>query len=104
MRKEMSHDVFLEDAPRRNQIIDDDIPQAFSHWSYQYTQTSCLVCDLQGVIGKKSFSFTDPAIHSSKNGTYGLTDHGKNGQRHFFETHECNPLCKQLGLRQGFLG
>ena len=82
-----------------NRIIDDDIPQAFSHWTSQYTQGEFLVCDLQGVVGTKCFSFTDPAIHSKNKGKFGLTDHGIDGQKNFFRTHECNPLCRILGLR-----
>jgi hypothetical protein len=80
-------------------IIDDDIPHAFSHWSWQYTKGHSLVCDLQGVLGKESFQLTDPAIHSRK-GRYGPTDHGRKGHRLFFATHECNPLCHVLRLRR----
>jgi hypothetical protein len=83
-------------CPQSN-IIDDDVPQAFSHWTYQYTQGSSLVCDLQGVLSS-SFQLTDPAIHSKKR-KFGLTDHGPAGQDKFFRTHECNPLCRALGLR-----
>ncbi|KAJ1443761.1 kinase-like domain-containing protein [Ochromonadaceae sp. CCMP2298] len=75
-----------------------DVPQAFSHWTYNYTQGESLVCDVQGVLGNSSFQLTDPSIHSSTR-RYGSTDHGRNGQRNFFKTHECNPLCRALYLR-----
>jgi hypothetical protein len=79
-------------------IIDDDVPQAFSHWSWQYTKGDSLVCDLQGVLGKESFQLTDPAIHSRKR-RYGPTDHGRKGHHLFFATHKCSPLCCVLSLR-----
>ena len=79
-------------------IIDDDIPQAFSHWSYQYTKGEMLICDLQGTLGK-DFYLTDPAINSSKRGRFGSTDLGKLGQKTFFDSHVCNSLCHVLRLR-----
>eukprot|EP00942_MAST-04A_sp_MAST-4A-sp1_P000797 g797.t1 len=83
-------------------ILDDDVPQAFSHWTYAHTKGDFLVCDLQGVKGTKDFQFTDPAIHSKKK-KYGATDHGKKGQRRFFKTHKCNPLCLALNLEMPIL-
>lgn len=84
-------------AAQMTRIIDEDVPQAFSHWTYDYTKSHSLVCDVQGVLDK-SFQLTDPAIHSSAQ-RFGPTDHGKNGQRLFFSTHECNPLCDVLNLK-----
>lgn len=81
-----------------NRIIDDDIPQAFSHWSYNYTKGELLVCDLQGEL-RKDFCLTDPAISSSRQRMYVDTDLGKVGQKQFFESHECNPLCRILHLK-----
>lgn len=84
--------------------------QAFSHFSYRYTQRRMLVCDLQGVqststVGENRagvFDLTDPAIHyRSKSGrkqVYGRTDFGKKGIHKFFETHFCNDVCRLLGL------
>jgi len=81
-----------------SRIIDEDVPQAFSHWSYQYTKGYELVCDLQGVKGSSSFQLTDPAIHSRKQ-QFGPTDRGRQGMHQFFNTHVCNPLCEALRLR-----
>ena len=82
-----------------DRIIDDDVPQAFSHWSYQYTYGDLLICDLQGELKTDYFCLTDPAINSKTKGLYGLTDRGKCGQKRFFQGHQCNPLCRMLRLR-----
>jgi len=85
----------------KDQIIDEDVPQAFSHWTYQYTYGEKLVCDLQGVLTNR-FELTDPAIHSKQGKIFGLTDKRTKGMRAFFETHKCNPLCKALRLKPTF--
>ena len=85
----------------KDQIIDEDVPQAFSHWTYQYTYGEKLVCDLQGVLTNR-FELTDPAIHSKRGRVFGLTDKGRKGMRAFFETHKCNPLCKALRLKPAY--
>merc|ERR1712203_573358 len=41
-----THDAFSGSLPC---ILDSDIPQAFSHFTYRHTNRKCLVCDLQGV-------------------------------------------------------
>ncbi|KAG1675173.1 hypothetical protein FOA52_003396 [Chlamydomonas sp. UWO 241] len=87
-------------------IKPDDFPQAFSHYSYHYSQRASLVCDLQGTldtsVSPSLFEFTDPVIHhQSMHGrrrVYGRTDHGSKGMQKFFETHVCNALCRHLGL------
>jgi hypothetical protein len=82
-------------------ILDDDIPPAFSHYSYVYSRHDRLVCDIQGVLHHNPplFELTDPAIHSEERGQFGKTDFGRKGVQEFFKTHDCNPLCKVLGLR-----
>jgi hypothetical protein len=84
-------------AADASRIIDEDVPQAFSHWTNQHTRGHSLVCDVQGVLGS-SFQLTDPAIHSTSR-RFGSTDHGRKGMRMFYATHECNPLCRVLRLR-----
>ena len=75
------------------------MPQAFSHWSYQYSRGDLLVCDLQGVL-HSSFELTDPAIHSrySRDKCFGPTDNGPRGHQAFFVSHRCNALCTFLKL------
>jgi hypothetical protein len=97
-RNEYQEDLGPVDLSNATRIIDDDVPQAFSHWSWQYTRGHSLVCDLQGVLGTECFHLTDPAIHSSKQ-RYGKTDLGRKGHHFFFATHKCNPLCHVLRLR-----
>lgn len=89
----------------------DDYLQAFSHFSYWKSGRRMLVCDLQGVMTRNAssddgpagvFELTDPVIHyCSKTGrkqVYGRTDLGKKGIHKFFRTHECNDVCRLLGL------
>ena len=96
-------------------VLDDDVPQAFSHWTYSYTHRDYLVCDLQGELtaveapssghssslSRLRFEFTDPCIHSRRGERYGRTDKGEKGMRDFFHTHQCNAMCKLLGIANG---
>ena len=83
-----------------------DYLQAFTHFTYRYTQKRVLVCDLQGCFNTDmcppTFELTDPAIHyaSSKGRreVYGRTDKGQSGQNAFFKTHKCSSVCKALQL------
>lgn len=88
-------------------ILPTDVPQAFSHHSYRYTQRAQLVCDLQGVldtsISPPVFELTDPVIHTndhSRQRIFGRTDHGHKGMRSFMKSHICNDLCKLLGISE----
>ena len=64
--------------------------QAFSHFSYCYTQGQTLVCDIQGVDDL----YTDPQIHSRDGKGWGHGNLGAQGMLKFFETHHCNAICK----------
>ena len=92
----------------------EDIPQAFSHFTYRYTKRRLLVCDLQGVLstplnskyGERHspyFEFTDPVIHFSsrcgRRNCFGRTDRGLRGIHDFFKSHECSPLCRALNRK-----
>lgn len=83
----------------------EDLPQAFSHWSYCYCLYELdepqIICDLQGFydVQRKAFTLTDPVLHSSGfGGVYACTDHGRKGIANFFATHQCNSLCRLLEL------
>ena len=84
-----------------------DFLQAFSHWTVVNSDHKLLLCDLQGVLNQEGrvpkFELTDPAFCSVKQKTlssqsFGGTDYGLKGIRSFFRTHECNIVCKCLGL------
>ena len=94
-----------DDSIENTPIETDDIPQTFSHFSYEYSAGKKLVCDLQGVWNADDgFVLTDPVIHyvSSIGRTHrnGATDKGIEGVKKFFGTHVCNSLCKKMGLSQ----
>jgi hypothetical protein len=94
-----------EDATRGDpEISVADIPQAFSHFTYRYTQRRVLVCDLQGMLssdtGSPKFEFTDPVIHfcsrTGRRSVFGRTDRGKAGVSDFFRSHKCGVLCRMI--------
>lgn len=72
-----------------------DVAQAFSHYSFQKSDGYILVCDLQGSLN----NLTDPII-LSKNKTHLQGDLSIPGITHFFQTHKCNQICKDLGLEK----
>lgn len=73
--------------------------QAFTHFTYRFTNKRVMVCDLQGVFNTDLvppvIEMTDPAIHyASAKGrrmVYGRTDKGKAGMNAFFKV--CDILC-----------
>ena len=87
-------------------ILNEEVPQAFSHFTHMWTKREKIVCDLQGVLDTSQvppvFEFTDPVMHyKSKTGrryVFGRTDQGQKGISNFFKTHKCNNLCKALGI------
>ena len=90
-----------------------DFIHAFSHWTYVNSDQSLLLCDLQGVLNQEGrsprFELTDPAFCTDKENSlssqsFGGTDIGLKGIRSFFRTHECNIVCKCLGLAESDLG
>lgn len=71
--------------------------QAFSHFTFERSRGRFLVSDLQGV----SHVLTDPAIHTHNPERFKLADTnlGQEGFKFFFATHECNDVCRKLGLK-----
>ena len=78
-----------------------EVPQAFSHFTYEASAGKCLVCDIQGIWNwQDGFTLTDPVVHhvGSKKHRYGKTDQGIDGIKKFFESHVCGTVCERLGL------
>lgn len=69
-------------------------PQAFSHFTYEASQHTLLICDIQGV----GDLYTDPQVHTMDQRRLGKGDLGKRGIDKFLETHRCNPICRYLKL------
>ena len=101
----------LEETPAAFQPRPSDYLQAFSHFSYWNSGRKMLVCDLQGIMSDSPpedescagvFELTDPVVHyksqSGRKQVYGRTDLGKKGMHRFFQTHDCNAVCRLLGL------
>jgi Alpha-kinase family/von Willebrand factor type A domain len=80
--------------------------QAFSHFTYLFTNRKVLVCDLQGVLNTDSvppkFELSDPAIHyrswKGRRAVFGNTDKGQEGISSFFRTHKCTKICEHMKL------
>lgn len=94
-----------EDEDEDGAIDNDDVPQAFSHYSYEYSRGKQLVCDLQGVWNADDgFVLTDPVVHyvssTGRRHKNGATDKGLEGIKRFFRTHKCGALCKKLLLTE----
>jgi hypothetical protein len=89
------YEKFLSNGGYVNKSISS--PQALAHFSWVLSKGRFIVVDLQGVRGSKITVLTDPAIHSVDR-SFGSTDFGILGMKWFFETHECNDVCKQLGI------
>lgn len=90
----------------------EDIPQAFSHFTYKQSDSKLMVVDLQGVLkgnpdGTREFVLTDPAVHRRDSsddlniGDFGRTDRGVKGIQAFFDSHVCGPACHLFNLSSG---
>ncbi|OCL06691.1 hypothetical protein AOQ84DRAFT_321073 [Glonium stellatum] len=85
--------------------VNEDIPddpsnqaaQAFSHFTFERSRGHFLVSDLQGV----GELLTDPAIHTLDPERFimSTTNFGEDGFKFFFASHECNNVCRKLGLK-----
>eukprot|EP01129_Flabellula_baltica_P006971 TRINITY_DN2663_c0_g3_i1.p1 TRINITY_DN2663_c0_g3~~TRINITY_DN2663_c0_g3_i1.p1 ORF type:complete len:331 (+),score=89.92 TRINITY_DN2663_c0_g3_i1:675-1667(+) len=73
--------------------------QTLSHFSWVYSGKQLLMVDLQG-INDRSYTLTDPAIHSTNRNRFGATNQGEEGFVKFFRTHACNSVCLDLGLEK----
>mmetsp|Transcript_16798 Transcript_16798/g.40491 ORF Transcript_16798/g.40491 Transcript_16798/m.40491 type:complete len:352 (+) Transcript_16798:203-1258(+) len=70
------------------------LPQAFSHFSWEASDHSLVVCDIQGV----SDCYTDPQIHSLDEMSFGAGNMGADGIVKFLASHRCNQICRAMKL------
>jgi hypothetical protein len=85
----------------------EEIPQAFSCFSYWESERRFLIRDLQGVfnttLSPPIFELTDPVIHHRETSEtckkYGPSDKGLEGMNAFFESHKCSNLCRVMKCR-----
>jgi hypothetical protein len=76
-------------------VPQDEVAQAFSHFSYVASGRKLMLCDLQGATcGRNLIQFTDPVIHSQEGNKYGKTDRGAKGIEDFLHSHQCSILCQ----------
>lgn len=66
--------------------------QALSHYSFEVSNGSMVLCDLQGIRKDDIYILTDPVICSS-NQRFGATDLGPKGIENFFAHHKCGQYC-----------
>ncbi|CAJ1038347.1 Alpha-kinase family, putative [Leishmania shawi] len=81
------------EAKRRTQIF--EAAEAFSHFTLVESGGSMLVCDLQGV----NDFLTDPQIHTEDGKGLGMGNMGQEGIDKWIEKHDCNEICRALGLQ-----
>ena len=81
----------------------DEIPQAFSHFTYIDSGRKFLICDLQGVLNTHTappvFELTDPAIHYAEmtdRQDFGRTDRGQQGIDDFLRSYKSQQLSDML--------
>mmetsp|Transcript_24553 Transcript_24553/g.26855 ORF Transcript_24553/g.26855 Transcript_24553/m.26855 type:complete len:591 (-) Transcript_24553:152-1924(-) len=78
-----------------------DAIQAFSHWTYCSSKEQMMVVDCQGAYNARSntFHLTDPALHYIDVSRFGGKNLGQVGMNRFFDTHVCNSICRNMGLK-----
>uniref|UniRef100_A0A6V3JKW3 Alpha-type protein kinase domain-containing protein n=1 Tax=Lotharella globosa TaxID=91324 RepID=A0A6V3JKW3_9EUKA len=88
-RKHNSNFGYVSDEERNT-------PQAFSHFSWEASDHTLLVCDIQGV----GDLYTDPQIHHISGEGFGKGNLGMAGISKFLQKHRCNAICRYLKLPQ----
>mmetsp|Transcript_1482 Transcript_1482/g.4465 ORF Transcript_1482/g.4465 Transcript_1482/m.4465 type:complete len:332 (-) Transcript_1482:1486-2481(-) len=72
----------------------EQLPQAFTHFTWEASRHMLIVCDIQGLAD----CYTDPQIHSIDGQSFGRGNLGQHGILKFFKTHKCNRICQALKL------
>lgn len=74
---------------------DSDVAQAYSHYTWEFTNGEIMVVDIQGVGN----TLTDPQIHSLDTDRFGRGNLSCKGMDAFFMNHVCNDICRTLKLK-----
>ncbi|KAK6357589.1 hypothetical protein TWF718_001897 [Orbilia javanica] len=80
-----------------------DAMQSLSHFSYDNSGGTLLLCDLQGGRYNNGYVLTDPVIMSKANNC-GPADLGIDGIMSFFQRHKCGAFCDRSWRRPPVLG
>jgi myosin-heavy-chain kinase len=72
------------------------VAEAFSHFTWAWSNGKILVCDLQGI----NDLFTDPQILTSDDEGFGMGNMGREGIKRWKAAHECNDICRAMHLPQ----
>jgi len=72
---------------------------AFAHHSVVDSNKTCVLVDLQGLVSPDgSITLIDPQAHTTWPGGVGYYDTGLTGIESFLNEHECNLICRVIGL------
>uniref|UniRef100_A0A1I8IMC7 Alpha-type protein kinase domain-containing protein n=1 Tax=Macrostomum lignano TaxID=282301 RepID=A0A1I8IMC7_9PLAT len=100
-------------ASQRFKLVDPNVPvlDCFAHWTHAITGGYLLVEGLE-IFTRCSKTLSDEAsealiksakIHCSDVTRFLPWNLGKSGIRRYLQKHECNDLCKKMGLRRVFM-
>uniref|UniRef100_A0A1I8I2A9 Alpha-type protein kinase domain-containing protein n=1 Tax=Macrostomum lignano TaxID=282301 RepID=A0A1I8I2A9_9PLAT len=100
-------------ASQRFKLVDPNLPvlDCFAHWTHAITGGYLLVEGLE-IFTRCSKTLSDEAsealiksakIHCSDVTRFLPWNLGKSGIRRYLQKHECNDLCKKMGLRRVFM-
>jgi hypothetical protein len=69
-------------------------PQTYSHFTWESSRRSLIVCDVQGVADL----YTDPQVHTIDQQGFGQGNCGIGGIQKFLCSHTCNDICRYFRL------
>ena len=77
-----------------------EMPQAFSHFTFEVTKGQLMVLNLQGWCEGGNYTLTDPAIITADYALFPTdTNRGAEAMEEFMRAHECGETCRRLYLK-----